>query len=47
MLSLNEAINQLNVMNSMHWLWFVVRRQDGHMLRNALEFEDKGKRKKR
>ena len=44
MLGLSESIDQLAMANSVHW--YVLRREDGHILRKALDFEVEGKRKK-
>ena len=46
MLGLNEAIDQLAMANSVHWYGHVLRREDGHVLRSALDFEVEGHRKK-
>ena len=46
MLSLNETIDQLAMANSVHWYDHVLRREDGHVLRSALDFEFEGERKK-
>ena len=32
--------------NGLRWYGYVLRRDDGHVLRKALEFEVKGKRKR-
>ena len=42
MLGLREAIDQMAMANSVH----VLRREDGHFLRRALDFEVEGWRKK-
>ena len=41
MLGLNETIDQLAVANSGCWYGHVLTREDGHVLRWALHFEDK------
>ena len=46
MLSLNETIGQLAIANSVHLYGHVLRREDGHVLRRALDFEVEGQRKK-
>ena len=46
MLGFNEAINQLVIDNSVCWNGHVLRREDGHVLRRALDFEIEGRRKK-
>ena len=46
MMVLNETIDQLVVANSVYWYCHVLRREDGHVLRRALDFEVKGQRKK-
>ena len=46
MLGLNETINQLDTGNSACWHGHVLRREDGHVLRRALDFEVEGKNKK-
>ena len=46
MLSLNETIDQLAMANSVRWYGYVLRREDGHALRRALNFEVEGQRKK-
>ena len=38
MLGLNEAIDQLAMKNSVRWYSHVLRREDGHVLRRALDF---------
>ena len=40
MLSLNETIVQMGMANSVHWYGPVLRREDGHVLRRALDFEE-------
>ena len=46
MLGLNETMYQLAMANSVHWYGHMLRREDGHILRRALDFEDEGQRKK-
>ena len=46
MLGLKETIDQLAMANSVHWYGHVLRREDGHVLRRALDFEVEGQRKK-
>ena len=46
MLGLSETIDQLAVANSVRWYGHVLRREDGHVLRMALDFEIEGQRKK-
>ena len=41
-LGLNEAIEQLDVASSVCWYGHVLRREDGHVFRRALEFEAVG-----
>ena len=38
MLGLNEAMEQLAVAISVGWYGHVLRREDGHVLRKALDF---------
>ena len=45
MLGLNEAIDQLAMANSIRWYGHVLRREDGDVLRRALDFEVDGQRK--
>ena len=45
-LGLNEAIDLLATANSVRWCGHVLRREDGHVLRRALDFEVVGHRKK-
>ena len=40
-----ETIYQLAMANSVRWYGHVMRREDGHVLRRALDFEDEGQRK--
>ena len=46
MLCLKETIDQLAVANSVCWHGHVLRRDDGLVLRRALDFEVEGQRKK-
>ena len=46
MLGFNETTDQLAMANSVHWYGHVLRREDGHVLRWALDFEVEGQRKK-
>ena len=46
MLGLNETMDQLAMANSVCWYGRVLRREDGHVLRRALDFEVEGHRKK-
>ena len=45
MLGLKEAAVQMAKANGVRWYGHVLRRDEGHVLRKALEFEVKGKRK--
>ena len=45
MLGLKETVVQMAKVNGVRWYGYVLRRDDGHVLRQALEFEVKGKRK--
>ena len=45
-LGLNENIHQLAMANSVCWDGHELRREDGHVLRRALDFEVEGQRKK-
>ena len=45
MLGLNETIDQLAMANSVRCYGHVLRREDGHVLRRALDFEVEGQRK--
>ena len=45
MLGLKETMVQMSKANGVRWYEHVLRRNDGHVLRKALEFEVKGKRK--
>ena len=44
-LGLNETIDQLAMASNVHWYGHVLRREDGHVLRRALDFEVEGQRK--
>ena len=46
MLGMNETINQLSMANSIRWYDYVLRREDGRVLRGALHFEVEDQRKK-
>ena len=46
MLSLKKTIDQLTMANSVRWYGHVLRREDGHVLRRALDFEVEGQSKK-
>ena len=46
MLGLNETIDKLAMANSVCWYGVVLRREDGHILRRALDFEVDSQRKK-
>ena len=46
MLGLNETTDQLTVKNSVCWHGRMLRREDGHVLRRASDFEVEGQRKK-
>ena len=45
-LGLKETVIQMAKANEVRWYRHVLRRDDGHVLRNALEFKVKGKRKR-
>ena len=45
MLGLKETVVQMAKANGVRWYGHVLRRDDGHVLRKALEFKVKGKRK--
>ena len=45
-LALNETIDQLAMANSICWYGYVLRREDGHVLRRSFDFEAEGQRKK-
>ena len=42
MFYLNEIVGQLAMANSVRWYGHVLRTEDGHVLRRALEFEVEG-----
>ena len=44
-LGLNETIDQLAVANIVRWYGHVLRREDSHVLRRALDLEVEGLRK--
>ena len=46
MLGLNEIIDQLAMVCGVRWYGHVLRREDGHVLRRALEFEVEGQLRK-
>ena len=46
MLGLKETVVQMAKANGVRWYRHVLRRNDGHVLRKALEFEVKGKRRR-
>ena len=43
---LKETIHQLAIANSVHWHGHVLMREDGHVLRRAVDHEVEGQRKK-
>ena len=45
MLVLNETMVQLAMANNVHWCGHVLKREDSHILRIALDFEVEGQRK--
>ena len=45
-MGLKETIDQLAMANSVFWYGHVLRSEDGHVLRGALDFEVDGQRKK-
>ena len=45
MLGLKETVAQMAKANGVRWYGYVLRRDDGHVLRKALEFEVRGRRK--
>ena len=45
-LGLMETMDQLAMENSVRWYGHVLRREDGHVLRRAYDFEVEGQRKK-
>ena len=46
MLGLKETVVQMAKANGTRWYGHVLRRDDGHLLRKALEFEVKGERRR-
>ena len=42
MLGLNETTDQFAMANSVRWYGHVLRREDGHVVRRALEFKVEG-----
>nr|XP_006824961.1 PREDICTED: uncharacterized protein LOC102806311 [Saccoglossus kowalevskii] len=46
MLGLNEAVDRLAKTNGVRWYGHVLRREDGHVLRRALDLEVSGPRKR-
>ena len=46
MLGLSETIDHLAMANTVRWNGHVLNREDGHVLRRALDFEVEGQRKK-
>ena len=46
MLGLNETIDQLAMASCVCWYGHVLSREDGNVLRRALDFELEGQRKK-
>ena len=46
MLGLNETMDQLTMANSVRWYGHVLRREDGHVIRMALDIEVESHRKK-
>ena len=47
MLGLKETVVQMAKANGVRWYWHVLKRDDaGHVLRKALEYEVRGKRKR-
>ena len=46
MLGLKETVVQMAKANGVRWYGHVLRRNDGHVLRKALELEVKGKKKR-
>ena len=45
MLGLKETVAQLTMANRVRWYCRVLRREDGHVLRRALDFEVEGQRR--
>ena len=46
MLGLDEAVDQLAIANSLCWYGHLLRREDGHVMRRAFDFEVVGQRNK-
>ena len=46
MLGLNETMDQLDMANSVRWYGHVLRKEDGHDLSRALDFDIRCQRKK-
>ena len=46
MLGLKDRIEELAMANSVRWYGHVLRREDGHVLRRALDFKVEAQRKK-
>ena len=46
MLGLSETRDQLAMANTVRWFGHVLRREDGHVIRKALDVEVDGQRKK-
>ena len=46
MLGLEESVVQMARANAVRWYGHVLRSEDGHVLRKALEFEVEGRRKR-
>ena len=46
MLGLNETIDRLAIANIICWYGYVLRREDGHVLRRELDYEVVDRRKK-
>ena len=47
LLGLNETMDQLTMANSVHWYGHVLRIEDGHVLRRAIQLAVEGQKKKR
>ena len=45
-LGLEESVVQMAKANAVRWYGHVLRKEDGHVLRRALDFEVKGRRKR-
>ena len=46
MLGLNKTMDHFAMASSVRWQGLALRREDGHVLRRALDFEVDGQRKK-